>query len=550
VRDGLDSEVAFRAPAVGGWEIRQASPWVQYTLAATAIFGVTLPLFLLLPWVGPRAIALLYLLTVVLLALAIGRGPTLLAAAMSALFWDFFFLPPVGKLSIASVEDAILLAMYFPVALVLGELTARIRAQEQARRLGEERAQTLYELTRDLAAATNLSQLTQAVVEHTRKAFDARVALLLPEASGQLSFQPQPGSNYELEASDQSAADSAYQKKQFAGKFTRNFSGAAALFLPLQAGPKNLGALGFDFPTTEPPTAQQWNLIGAFVQHVSLALDRHRLREEAAQIKLLAESERLSQTLLNSMSHEIRTPLAAIKSASGTLAEITENQLIPVQQEMIAEIQQAVERLDSLVGKVLDITRLESGRVKPKMSPCDVTDLVHVALKETKRELECHKVEVAIATGLPLVPADFVLLEQSLKNLLSNAAAHTPPGTRVQVKAAVKGNDLVLSVADRGPGIPLEALPRVFDKFYRAPGAPTGGTGLGLSLVRGFIEAQGGEVTAENRSGGGALFAIRLPLDTAALETRPEPELESSLSPGSSSQPEDQTITHKAPTYE
>jgi two-component system sensor histidine kinase KdpD len=258
--------------------------------------------------------------------------------------------------------------------------------------------------------------------------------------------------------------------------------------------------------------SEQFELLEAFCRHIALALDRQRLGVESEKAKLLAESERLSKALLNSVSHEIRTPLAAIKSAAGTLLEIKEPVLSDEQEEMVAEIQEATERLNGLVGKVLDITRLESGNLKPRLDLCDVNDLVQIAIKETRRELAQHKVTVELAPDLPLVRGDFVLLEQALANLLCNAAVHTPPGTPIQIGARVRDRALVLTVADRGPGIPPESIPRVFDKFYRAPGAPTGGTGLGLSLVKGFVDAHQGEVKAENRTGGGALFTIRLPM--------------------------------------
>jgi two-component system sensor histidine kinase KdpD len=452
---------------------------------------------------------------VVVMALFVGRGPTFLAATMSALLWDFCFLPPLANLHVSSVEDGILLGTYFVVALVLGQLTARIRAQEKARRQGEERATALYELTRDLAAATALNQLVQKVAQHIKSAFGADVAVLLPDATGQLNLHPHPSSTCEITGPEQPAADRAFRQVRPEGSVAASFQQSEVQFVPLMAGERAIGVIGLKFSETFAPTLQQQNLLATFVQHIALALDRHRLREQSEQMKLIAESERLSRALLNSMSHEIRTPLAAIKSAATALVELGEPILSSSQKEMVAEIQEAIERLDGLVGKVLDIARLEAGRVKPRPSLCDVTDLVHVALKETKKQLALHRVTVEIAPGLPLVRADFVLLQQALMNLLSNAAVHTPPGTAVQVRASGRNGALTLSVGDGGPGLAVEALPRVFDKFYRAPGAPTGGTGLGLSLVKGFVEAQGGEVSVENRLGGGALFTIRLPLGQA-----------------------------------
>ena len=179
---------------------------------------------------------------------------------------------------------------------------------------------------------------------------------------------------------------------------------------------------------------------------------------------------------------------------------------------MLGEIQEASERLDRLVGKVLDVTRLESGRVKPKLTPCEVGDLVHTALRDTRKELARHSVTVDLAPGLPLINMDYVLTQQALINLLSNAAAHTPPGTAVRIGVRTEGGALVITVADRGPGLAADVSPRVFEKFFRGASAPTGGTGLGLSLVKGFVEAQGGEVKAANRPEGGAVFTIRFPL--------------------------------------
>jgi len=281
--------------------------------------------------------------------------------------------------------------------------------------------------------------------------------------------------------------------------------------------------LNFRRSLPRPPTHQR-NLLGAFARQIALALDRQRLDNESEQAILLAESERLSKTLLNSMSHEIRTPLAAIKSASSHLLELEGRDAPPAHHAMIAEIQEAVERLDRLVGKVLETTRLESGRVKPRLTLCDVSDLIHVAVKSTRNELARHQVAIEIAAELPLVNADFVLLQEALMNLLSNAAVHTPAGTAVKIRARVDNSDLVLAVSDCGPGLPPDSIPRVFEKFFRGANAPTGGTGLGLSLVKGFVEAQGGTVKAANRAEGGAIFTIRLPLRSAPLLSR-KPDL-------------------------
>jgi two-component system sensor histidine kinase KdpD len=296
------------------------------------------------------------------------------------------------------------------------------------------------------------------------------------------------------------------------------------LHLSLMAGERAVGVLSLRFRDLAPLAPDQRDLLDAFVRQIALVLDRQRLRDAEQQAKLVAESERLSKTLLNSISHEIRTPIAAITSAASNLAETCAAGAGEFERSMVGEIQEAARRLNRLVGNLLSMTRLESGHVRANLDWCDVADLVQVTLKEIGKDLAQHKVTVGLAPGLPLVRMDFVLMQQVLTNLLLNAAVHTPPSTAVQVSAAVEANTLVLTVADNGPGLPPDALPLIFDKFYRAPAAPAGGTGLGLAIVKGFTEAQGGQVKAENRPSGGAVFTIRLPITkppTVAPEANP-----------------------------
>ncbi|MCX6997064.1 MAG: ATP-binding protein [Kiritimatiellaeota bacterium] len=224
---------------------------------------------------------------------------------------------------------------------------------------------------------------------------------------------------------------------------------------------------------------------------------------------MLAESERLSHALLNAVSHELRTPIAAIETA----ASGWHPGLDPaVQNALVAEIREATARLSRLVANLLDMARLESGHVKPRVDWCDMNDIVNAALKRVVSELANRGVSVKLPPSFPLVRVDSRLIEQALVNLLLNAAMHTPAGTPVEVSAAIEEQKVAITVADRGPGLPAEALPRIFDKFYRAPGAAAGGTGLGLSIVKGFVEAHGGHVRAANRPAGGAAFTIVLPL--------------------------------------
>jgi two-component system sensor histidine kinase KdpD len=488
------------------WQSLLASNSRQYGIAVGVILAIGLINLGLMSIVGPRVPGLIFLLTVVLLALFVGRGPVLLAGALSAVAWNYFFLPPRFTLIISSVEDAILFGTYFVVALVLGQLVARIRAQSEAERRREERTAALYELTRELAEAGSRDEVVWQLLGQVNRVFHASAAVTFPSGDKLVAH---PDNTLTLTEKELSVSDWAFRQRKAAGRFTDNLPGAAALHLPLGTERKTFGVLAVGLPQQNLPLAQR-DLLETFARQAALVLDRVELRAAAEQTRLFAESERLSRALLNSISHELRTPLAAITSAATALSEVGEapgNQ----RQLLLAEIQEANARLNRIVGNLLDVARLESGKVVPRLDWHDARDLVQTTLRELRREMSSHPVNLELPSDPMLIRLDFSLAQHALANLLVNAATHTPGGTAVEVQAKSADSSILLSVSDRGPGIPSDFMPRIFDKFSRAPNAPAGGSGLGLTIAKGFIEAQGGSITVENRPGGGATFTIRLP---------------------------------------
>jgi two-component system sensor histidine kinase KdpD len=276
--------------------------------------------------------------------------------------------------------------------------------------------------------------------------------------------------------------------------------------------------LSLRFQDSAPLLPPQRDLLDAFIRQIALVLDRQRLRDTESQNKFVAESERLGRTLLNSVSHELRTPLAAISSvASGLRSAGTLNQS---QQTLTTELDEAAQRLNRLVQNLLDLSRLEAGHLRPSVDWHDIRDIIHAALQGVRRPIEQYKVEISVPANLPPVKLDAALTEQILVNLLSNVAAHTPSGTTAKLRVYTTKEHLVLEMADTGPGLPSGNPQRLFERFQRGPEAAAGGTGIGLSLVKGFAEAQGGTVDAENQPDGGALFTVKLPL--AVMPPLPE----------------------------
>jgi two-component system sensor histidine kinase KdpD len=499
------------------WRWQPATNWRQYAIVAGVLTAVGMLNALVAQFTGPRVPGFVFLLAVVLLALFLGRGPVLFAGAASALAWNYFFLPPRFTLVITSTEDGVLFGLYFVVALVLGQLVARIRAQELAERQREERATALYQLTRELAQAGTRDEVVWQLVAEVNRAFQSPVAVVLP---GKQGLAAHPDSSLTLTEKELHVAEWAFLNRQTAGKFTDSLPGAENLHLPLATERALLGVLSIQLPDKNLPLARR-DLVEAYARQTALVLDRVALRAAAEQGKLTVESERLSNALLNSISHELRTPLAAITSATGTLLETRDAE---VGRKMAGEIQEAAARLNRLVGNLLDVTRLGSGHVRPNLDWCDVGDLINVTVRSLERELAGRDLKLEIAEHLPLARLDFTLIQQALSNLLLNAAVHTPAGTGIMIQARQEPDQLGLSVADHGPGVPPDLLPHIFDKFFRAPNAPAGGSGLGLAIVKGFVEAHGSRISAANRPGGGAIFTITLP------QTEPPPVQETFLS--------------------
>jgi two-component system sensor histidine kinase KdpD len=273
---------------------------------------------------------------------------------------------------------------------------------------------------------------------------------------------------------------------------------------------------------------EQLHLLQTFADLVALAIQRAELAAEAERIRLGMETERLRSSLLSAVSHDLRTPLSAITGASSTLLD-SDTSLDPcVRRELAASILNESERLNRLVANLLDMTRLQAGVLEARKEWQPVEEVIGASLDRMARQLKDRPLTTHIASDLPFVPLDDLLIQQVLVNLLENAARHTPPGTPIEVTARAGANAVVIEVADRGPGLP-DPPGRLFEMFYRAgSGDARSGTGLGLAICRGIVELHGGKIEAANRPHGGAVFRFRLPVPpnppgpVAELRTNPE----------------------------
>ena len=469
-------------------------------------------------------IALVFVVPVLTTALAGGLGPSLAAALLSVLAYNYFFLDPLYTLHVADPENVAGLLLFSLVALLASGIASRTRAQTLIARQEAARSAALYAFAKKLAGVAGIDDLLWAAAHQVAVMLKVEVVFLLPE-DGRLAVQAAYPPEDRLDANDLAAAEWCWSNDTPAGRGSDNLPGAPRLFLPLRTGRGKLGVVGIWKELAGPLlTPAERRLLDALLDQTALAVDRVQLARDVDATRLLAETERLRAALLNSIGHDLKTPLASILGTITALRDHGDLYAPEAKDSMLATAQDETERLARFVGNLLDMTRLEAGALGPKREPVDVADVIGAALARTARLLAGHKVVTDVPTDLPLLRSDFLLLEQVLVNLLENAARYAPAGSAVEIGSEATGDTLALEVRDRGPGLGPEAAERVFEPFYRASDAVPGqGVGLGLAVAHGFVEAMGGTIQASDRPGGGAVFRLTFPRELITVPGTEEP---------------------------
>jgi len=454
-------------------------------------------------------LVMLFLAAVLICGLYLGRGPAVLAALLSVLAFDFLFVAPRFTLTIANSQDVLTFLGLLVVGLVTSDLTARVREEVEAGRRQEAETAALYALSRDLAVAASRDAIVDTVSRHVTLAF-GRASVVLLAADGRLASGALPVAGL---AAAQSVFDSA-RPQSGAPDITES---KTHTFIPLQTARGPLGVLAVA-AREQALSPRERHLLATSASVAALAIERAQLGEAARQAELLKVTEQLQSALLNSVSHDLRTPLASI---SGVLTTLEDDTVLSKDERrsLVQTAREEADRLNRLVGDLLDMSRLEAGALRVHPEPCDVEDLVGSALARLSRRVEGRTVHVDLPAETPLVMADFVLIVHALVNVIDNAVKYSPPEGAIDIAARPSGSMVHIAVADAGAGIPEADLTRIFDKFHRVQRADgVQGTGLGLSISRGIVEAHGGRIWAANRPGGGSIITLSLPRDDDGTE--------------------------------
>ncbi|GAB4063745.1 sensor histidine kinase KdpD [Uliginosibacterium sediminicola] len=509
-----EEEAPVAEPAVR----RPSLVWQSYVWALLACALTTALAALLLSVFDLANVVMLFLLAVVAVALRFGRGPGAFAAFVSVLAFDFFFVPPRLSFSVGDTQYLFTFALMLAVALLIGQLAAKLKFEAISAAAREQRSRAQSELLQALSAALSSEQIIDIAQQRLSGMFGASVVLLLPDSQGCVRDPHVPVDSTQAGGfADLAVAQWVFDHDQAAGLGTATLPAARAHYQPLRAPMRTRGVLGV-LPAEgqavwldEPEQLRQLESCAA---QIAQALERVHYIEVAQDALLDMESERLRNSLLSAISHDLRTPLTGLIGSAETLAAKPDWPLDARSQ--ILSIRDTARRLVELVTNLLDMARLQSGRVSLRRDWCAIEEVVGTALRQLGEALAGHVVRTELAADLPLCEFDPVLIERVLVNLLDNAARHTPPGTQITLRAACVGAALQVSLEDNGPGLPAGAEERLFAKFERGHSeSAQPGAGLGLAICRAIVQAHGGHIHAERAASGGARFVFSLPLGQA-----------------------------------
>ena len=494
------------------WALTMGLPLVS--VGATTLFGLGINALIAL-----QNLSMLYLAAVLLSAVIAGRFSALLAAILSFLAYNFFFIEPTGALTVAQPQEVLSLVIFIAVALAAGQLAARLREQADLSRQQARQSQALLDFSRKLSGAHGQDSVFDAIATHLHTSLGRPSVVLVPDDGGDLDPAAAWPPEQALDATELTAARWAYDKKEPAGFLTGTLPQIRYLFRPIISAQRILGVAGILMgPRDVPLAADEERTWIALLDQAAIAMDRARLNRESALASVAREGEKVQAALLSSLSHDLRTPLASITGAVTSLRQLGEKMPAAARDDLLLSIEEESGRLNRFVANLFDMTRIEAGMMKARREPIDLAAIIDASTARARRLHPDLAIEISLAPNLPKAMGDATLLEQVLFNLLDNARKYGGVGQPVSIFAKAEEGYATISVTDQGKGIPEADLEKIFEKFYRrakGDGRPAG-TGLGLSIARGLMTAMGGSIKATSPAvrKRGTRFTLRLPLAT------------------------------------
>jgi two-component system sensor histidine kinase KdpD len=494
--------------------LQRSMPWYnELAFGCGIIAAITAAFWLVRDLAAYSSIALLYLLAIVFLAMKLSRRAIVIVAALSGLLWNFLFIPPVFTFRISKLNDILMFSMYFVVALVIGQLTARLRKRELTERRREQRTRVLYKLAQCVVESHTLDEGIRLAIAQIDSVFEGRTAVTLASVNGSVANNPHPASTWQLSVKESSVVTWVFGSGNPAGRFTDTLPQSEGIHVPLQTTHGRIGVLSLVLTGNTILDVGQRELLETVADHVAALVDRYNLISQSNKSALAQESEKLYKILFDCLSHELKTPLTIVTTATSQAVDCYDNGDAAGGRLALQESSIALNRLRRIVDNLLSMTRLDSEQGKLEPVWCDIEEIIAVVRDQLSDILDNYHVKVVIPDDMPMVQVDSVLLTHVISNLVVNASQYSPLKSDIIITASADDKNIVIKVSDQGEGIPPEELNgALFEKFHRGANARPGGIGLGLSIVYRFMEIIGGTVTAGNNAAArGAVFTLRFP---------------------------------------
>lgn len=471
---------------------------VVVTLIATGICQLLYNQFELINLV------MIYLLGVTFISSRYGMREAALGSILGVAAFDFIFVHPRWTFAVSDSEYLVTFGVMLLVSLLIASLTQRLRAHAESASEREQRTMALYNLSKDFAQSRSKREIALAAIKEIRAVFESDAAVFLAD-DGLREVAASTG-GFERDPSESAVVAWCFEHNREAGKDTETLPGSRGLYLPVRGAGSAIGVLAIlPNPARWPMSPAQTNLLGTFANTLGLALERTLLAKESQESRLEAESEKMRNALLSSISHDLRTPLTSIAGSASSLREGQGDA-----KELSETIYQQAMRLNLQVQNLLDMTRLQSGKLQPRLEWNSLEELIGSALSITEETLRGRDLTTSIPADLPLVHVDGELIIKVFTNVLENAASHTPAGTSIDLSVR-KGDDRIyIEIADQGPGVQKGEETAIFERFSRATEESATGFGLGLTIARAIMKLHDGRIWARNGAEHGAVFVIEI----------------------------------------
>ncbi|HET9239891.1 MAG TPA: ATP-binding protein [Oligoflexus sp.] len=490
---------------------RQLITWNELKISTPILASVFLLGTFIEPFIGHVAVGIFFMIAIAVSGLFFARITIFSLASLLILIYYYWLFPPDEPKDVPTV------VALFIAAVSIGGLVNQLKNQANALHLREQATQLLYTLARELAQAQSRDDVAQISCTSMSSLFEQNVALAFISfnESAPASLEWHPASQFQAQATETQELLETFQDEKSTRDFALYKTHSGRVYLPLIGRDGLVGILLVANSNLLEKSEDKQRHAAMSAHQIAVAIERENFQARSRTVEVMERTQKLYKTLLNSVSHELKTPLVAITGSSSALMDDTTSRDPQLVQNLAAEILTASKRLRSVVENLLDMSRIDSGMLKPRREYCDVRDLLAVVVQRLELEGYPQSIRLDFQKDIPEIWVDPVLVDQALANIIHNARVYTPKGTFIEISVRASQDCAYISVRDHGPG--LAEPGKVFEKFYRGSPQNPGGLGLGLSIAQGFIEAQGGHIEAANHPEGGAMFTITLPCHQQAL---------------------------------